>query len=250
MKKHKIPTFAYPGGKARLASWLVDMFPKEGNTYFEPFAGRGNVFWYAATKIFYNRWWLNDIRTKKFFDAIASFDPNTVIPARTREEYYKQWELYKQNNPLAILLEAYLTFGGGGYGSGGFGGAKGASIEGYYNSIINAQSIMRVTKVNVTDISWNNANWNEMLGSDDFVYLDPPYYQADVRAYKNNEINHRQMAEGLAQAKFKWLLSEYDCEMYRKVLGEPAAIKNVQLCTAPSLMDTKTRRIECVWRNY
>ncbi|HUW57522.1 MAG TPA: DNA adenine methylase, partial [Planctomycetota bacterium] len=70
----KVPQFNYPGGKVRLRKWLVSMMPREGGRYVEPFAGRGNVFWLAACCLKFQEWWLNDIYTKPFFDAIRDVD--------------------------------------------------------------------------------------------------------------------------------------------------------------------------------
>jgi site-specific DNA-adenine methylase len=51
-----------PGGQARLAKLICSFAPQSGGTYYEPFAGRGNVFWTAAGNLKYRRWWLNDTR--------------------------------------------------------------------------------------------------------------------------------------------------------------------------------------------
>ena len=55
------PSFSYPGGKTRMAPYLIDLMPKSGKCYVEPFAGRGNVFFRAAEILDYDSYWLNDI---------------------------------------------------------------------------------------------------------------------------------------------------------------------------------------------
>jgi hypothetical protein len=45
------PGFAYPGGKKRIRNSFINYTPKFGGTYAEPFAGRANVFWLAATTL-------------------------------------------------------------------------------------------------------------------------------------------------------------------------------------------------------
>jgi len=56
------PKIPYPGGKTRLARRIISFLPREGRTYLEPFAGRGNLFWAAVELgLRYERWWLNDI---------------------------------------------------------------------------------------------------------------------------------------------------------------------------------------------
>jgi hypothetical protein len=47
-----------PGGKARLAQEIVALLPRLGRTYIEPFVGRGDLFWSAASAgLKYERWW-------------------------------------------------------------------------------------------------------------------------------------------------------------------------------------------------
>jgi site-specific DNA-adenine methylase len=108
----KIP---YPGGKARMASTLVSFMPQSGQTYVEPFAGRGNVFWAAAASgLKFDHWHLNDIRTANFFNAIRCIGEHVDVPVRSRDEYLQQWSAYKMQDLRATLLEAYLSFGGAG----------------------------------------------------------------------------------------------------------------------------------------
>jgi len=121
----------YPGGKVRLAQTIVSFLPKRGRTYCEPFVGRGSVFFAGASRLQFKQWWLNDIATASFFEAILRFGDIVEVPPRSKEEYYRQWELARLGDQRAIILEPYLTFGGGGYGSGGFGGKKGASASGF-----------------------------------------------------------------------------------------------------------------------
>jgi hypothetical protein len=122
---------AYPGSKVRLARTIVSLLPKHARIYCEPFAGRGSVFFAAASQLQFKRWWLNDMATAPFFGAVMRIGDTVEVPARTEREYYRQRELAKQGDERAIILEPYLTFGGGGYGRGGFGGKKGVSQSGY-----------------------------------------------------------------------------------------------------------------------
>ncbi len=51
----------------------------------------------------------------------------------------------------------------------------------------------------------------------------------------------------LSEAKFKWMLTEYEQDFYLKAFGKPCYRKVVQL--ACDGRGTKSRT-ECVWRNY
>jgi site-specific DNA-adenine methylase len=249
----KYPTIAYPGGKARLAKTIISMMPTSGRMYVEPFVGRGNVFWAAASVLNYGQWWINDISTSQFYHAIKSHGASLVVPERSREEYYKQWEAFKAGDPQAVLLEPYLTFGGGGYGSGGFGGKKGATVHGYQTTIATCNALLNKTDTRITSMDWRSMGL-ENLGEQDFVYLDPPYLSADVRAYKDSTIDFNLLVKTLQQAKFKWILSEFKSDLYLGSFGEPAYTQDVQLVGTNFNYDCNNngqeRRVECLWKNY
>lgn len=240
-EKRTPPTFSYPGGKARMAKLLVSLMPQSGRRYVEPFAGRANVFWVAAAELNFEQWQLNDIRTAPWFAAIREHGHELRVPRCTRAEYYRRWADFKTGCPYACLLAPFLTFSGGGYGAGGFRSNKkgGSTAAGYQQSIHMAQHIMRAVDPKVT--AWDYIKTLAGLGKDDFVFLDPPYMNADVgSAYQPSDINHREMVDLLLKAKFRWMLSEYDQPLYREAFGEPI----VQQAAA-------TRHgkptVECVW---
>jgi site-specific DNA-adenine methylase len=246
------PTIPYPGGKGRLAPILVSFMPPKGRLYLEPFAGRGNVFWAAcSSRLGFQKWALNDIRTARFFEAVRTIGGTFEVPARSREEYFHQWKRFRQGDPQAILMEPYLTFAGGGYGRGGFGGKKSASALGYTETIRACHSLMLSTGVEVTSLDWTELDWSS-LGTDDFVYFDPPYIGGDVRAYRQGDVSHGDLLRLLKGARFKWLLSGYDHESYIRELGQPFYAEDMQLAvTNPRIAGKgEGRRVECVWRNY
>jgi site-specific DNA-adenine methylase len=230
-----------------MAKTIVSFFPQHGRIYLEPFAGRGNVFWAAASLVDYEQWWLNDRRTIPFFEAIRRVGNTITIPERTREEYYRQWDRYKVGDPEAFILEPYLTFGGGGYGSGGFGGKKGPTRTGYERIIRECHAVMQRTTPTLTALDWKDTLTN--LTADDLVYLDPPYFNADVRSYKVGDLHHLEMAGILQDAKFKWVLSEYEQPFYNMLLGEPFYRKDVQLI-GTDYNRRQGRRVECLWKNF
>lgn len=239
------PTIPYPGAKGRLAPRLVEMMPAEGRTYLEPFVGRGNVFFAAASSLNFDRWHINDISTAKFFTAMSEFGDVIKVPERTREEYERRKRLFKNNNTLSILLEPYLTFSGGGYAKAGFGGKRSANATGYTRTLRRGKELLDQTNAEITDCDWKDLDFKS-LTSDDFVFLDPPYFGADVRAY-TNQFDFAGMVQTLVNAKFKWMLTEYKQDFYLKAFGKPYWTKDVQL--ACDGIGTRTRT-ECVWRNF
>jgi hypothetical protein len=104
-----------------LAQEIVALLPNHGRTYVEPFVGRGNLFWSAASSALKNQnWWLNDISTIPFFHAIREIGDVVEVPEHNRDEYERQRAASKRGDTVAVLLEPLLTFGGGGYCSSGF----------------------------------------------------------------------------------------------------------------------------------
>jgi hypothetical protein len=86
----------YPGGKGRLAKQIVSFLPREGRIYLEPFAGRANLFWEAAEQgLKFKKWWLNDLATASFLDAIRTHGDTIEIPRRSRAEFERQRRAYK-----------------------------------------------------------------------------------------------------------------------------------------------------------
>ena len=174
------PMVPYPGGKGRLAPILVSLMPQQGRLYREPFAGRGNVFWAAASSLKYDRWELNDPYTAPFFRAVRDIGDTIAVPERSKEEYYRQWEQSKQGNPVAALLEPYLTFGGGGYGKGEPGGQQSAGPDGYTKTMRDCHTLLRSTGAQLSALDSSEMDWSS-LGLEDFVFFDPPYKDASVR---------------------------------------------------------------------
>jgi len=241
------PRIDYPGAKGKLAPVLVSMMPSQGHAYVEPFVGRGNVFFAAASVLKFEKWMINDIATAPFFNAILEKGKHIRVPERTRLEYLKQKQLFQQGDPRAVLLEPYLTYSGGGYKKGGFGNKRGVSALEYTKRLCRCAEILFTSKARITDVDWKELAL-ERLTPSDFVFLDPPYYGADVRAYSSKGFDFFGMVEVLSKAKFKWMLTEYEQEFYLKAFGKPCYTETVQLACDGGR--GRRRRTECVWKNF
>ena len=242
----RAPTIPYPGAKGRLAPLLVSFMPVCGDLYFEPFAGRGNVFFAAAPKLHYQNWWLNDTSTAGFFDALKLRGDRVRVPPRTRPEYFRQKRLFEQRrSQRASLLEPYFTFSGGGYRKGGFGSQNGPSAEGYARTLKRCALLLRAHAVKVTGQDWQAIDFSG-LGPDAFVFFDPPYFGADVRAY-SNKVDIDALVKLMLKARFTWMLTEYHNDFYVKAFGNPFYTAPVQLA-CDGRGDRK--RVECVWKNF
>jgi site-specific DNA-adenine methylase len=240
-----VPAISYPGGKARMASTIVSYFPSCGNTYVEPFAGRGNVFWAAASTLQFNSWWLNDTRTAPFFEAIQAVGNTVEIPERTRAEYERHKIAVKFGDATAIIAEPYLTHSGGGYsthGARGFGG--GPTQVGYQNTIRRCHRLLLQIRPLITSLDWSETVQD--LGEDDFAYFDPPYIGARVGSYEPADLDHEQLVTVLENAPFRWVLSEYAQDLYLSRLGQPFHTAEMRLQGAAG----QGRAVECLWKNF
>lgn len=245
-----IPGFAYPGGKKRIRNSIVSFMPTNGRTYAEPFAGRGNVFWLAATKLQFSNWWLNDIRTSEFFDALLSHGNTIEVPEHRREEFERYNALYKLGDPESILLAPYLTYNGAGYKA-SYRSAKGSPTRaGYERTLRSAHEILIQTQPTITAHDWKKVH--SVLGERDFAFYDAPYIGARVHGYDPAaDIDHSEFIHELKGARYPWMLCEYLHESYVDAFGPPFWQKEVQLCSTNFRNDGgKQRRIECLWRNY
>lgn len=247
----RTPTFAYPGGKCRLSKTIVAFMPTTGGTYAEPFAGRGNVFFRAASTLQYSQWLLNDIRTAPFFNAIISHGNTIEVPEHTREQFELQKAAHQNSDPYALLLAPYLTYSGAGYAA-SYRTAKGSPLRHHYqNTLRRAHQILISTRALITSVDWTQAIAD--LGQEDFAYFDPPYLGAKVHGYAQSDMNHVQMIDVLKNATFRWLLSEYEHPLYLEAFGQPFWRKDVQLCATNFRQNNDhghARRVECLWRNY
>ena len=221
--------------------------PKSGSTFVEPFAGRGNVFFAAAHfGLNFRRWHINDLETAKFFRTMLTHGGSIRVPERTKTRYDIAKVRFQHNDPRAILLEPYWTFSGGGYKSGCFGNThNGVSRKGYQEILRRGQELLKLTKAQITAVDWKETLTG--LGSDAFVFLDPPYFGCDVRAYSNS-LDFHNLIQILSNAKFKWMLTEYRQPMYTEAFGTPRAEFEVKLGCSRQLNGAP--RHECVWTNY
>jgi len=194
-------------------------------------------------------WWLNDIRQARFFNAIISHGSTLQVPTHTREEYERQKIASRLGDPIATLLESYLTYNGAGYHA-GYRSAKGSPTQaGYQRTLRQSGVILLQTQPTITDRDWREVVAD--LGDDDFAYFDPPYLNATVHGYRGDDIDHWELVEKLKNAKYRWMLSEYYQPIYVEAFGQPFWQKQVQLCATNFLDDGgKERRVECLWRNY
>lgn len=245
-----MPRIGYPGGKARLANKIISFLPPQGRIYVEPFAGRGNLFWAAADRgLKFQRWWLNDIATAPFFEAIKRLGDKIKVPASSRAEFERYREADKSGDPAAVLLSPYLSFAGGFYDSGFQGGSGfgGVSRAGYERALRECHKIITRTRPRITALDWSRLGL-EKLTEDDVVLLDPPYPNSNIRSYTHESVDYERLVDVLLRAKFRWILCGYLHPVLHR-LGNPIWARDLQvLCVREQR--GRDERTECLWSNF
>ena len=269
----KTPSFSYMGGKARLRKRLIEVFPKNGKRYIEPFTGAGNVFFLAKQALKYQTWLLNDkysllLLSLRLVD-LAKFPEHITKPMF---DSYKT--AAKTNDPLALVLEPRISFGGKGYKAGFAGNRKTRQLDktatGYndktdsdYRKDLYLPHVGMAKELLDNSVCLYSLEWIEFLrsfystpltplGSGDFIYLDPPYYGTKA-SYPN--IDHYKLCEVLNIitdiSDAQWALSGYDNEIYRDKLNFKNKHEFVRM-SEMKMSNTKQSEpvVECLWTNY
>jgi len=233
--------FPYPGGKAKIRSKLYPYFPEEGRGYLEPFAGRGNVFWEWYPISDYEFYTINDLKVSRFFEALRDVNLEDLPFSITEEEFDVWYNRWLRDEPLAFVVEPKITFRGKGYLSGW---QKGRYKRARYKPMCeSAQHILRDKRVMIRNRDYVFLPWQD-FNEDDFVYMDPPYYETGGVAL--GQIDHIQLLQILTDAKFQWAVSGYLSDLYLTWLGEPC----LKLERKLEMTDAKgSTSIECLWTN-
>lgn len=247
------PSFAYMGGKVRMREWLIDHFPFTGHRYIELFAGLGNVYYAAVNNLHFSQWILNDKYTEEFFNGVKFADlsklPKKLVDG---DELFLPMQYEHgdyQERLVAKLLEHKITLGGKGFCKGG---VRTEMFDRYNrdrfsHQIVQTRDLLRKAKLYFLD--WElflKSAWLELL-SEDFIYLDPPYYDT-VASYPN--INHPRLIKILTRLKCKWALSGYDSFIYRD-LEFKNKYERERNCEIGSSVNGGGHSVkEVLWTNY
>jgi len=250
---YRVPAFSYPGGKVKLREWLVRRMPLRGRRYVEPFAGRGNVFWLAVHMLDYREWWLNDPWTCRWFDAIQKVNlrdiPNELTEVLVRM-YMKRATAHREDDDTSVAIEGRTMFSGGAKDGISRNWERSPSLIPFKRKILCARSILSSIQPKITDYSWNLCGLED-LSSRDFVYVDPPYYNASTSLYHCNTVNHRDLLVYLQDAPHLWMLSGYGSPLYTRYLGAPTGKRiHVVSCFQQSKSSAPIFHTECIWTNY
>jgi len=261
--------FPYIGGKFYLVDKLLKLIPPH-RAYLEPFGGSGKLLLNKPTSEveIYND---ADIRLANLFYVVSN--------EATFHEFYEKIsrliysrallkELYECANTSPIKLgdvnkavcfyyslRANFASKLVGY-SFAYGYTRNEASR-----FANGVKKLPIVHERIKNILTFNESYDTILEkymNDDkaFVYLDPPYYRVK-NYYKNHftEGDHQKMIDLLKRAKFKWLLSGYENELYGRELKdfykiEIPSFKFSYGVTKNSKLKQKPKSTEILWCNY
>ena len=221
--------FKWVGGKSRLRKFIIPLIP-EHQCYVEPFGGAAWVlFGKSPSRIEV----LNDIDEEliNFFrvvkrqpeELVESFEMELVSRSEFRRLAGLEPRLLSEVERAHRFYYLIMAGWGGEAAYPRF--QTSASDGGHGNRLIGALKTLRrrIEPVHnrLKTVIIENLDWRECIDRYDrptsFLYLDPPY-PGNGANYKHNMrlmAEHSAIAERLAQAQGKWMLSSYDTEEVR-----------------------------------
>lgn len=246
----------YPGGKARIASWIISHFPPH-DTYLEPFFGSGAVFFNKAPVKIET---VNDINgdiVNLFRVCRENAEELCRLIAMTpfsREEYISCYE--KSEDPIEqarrTLVRYHQSFATAARSKNSWRNVTVSSGPWVTREWNNLPEIIRTACGRIKHAQIENTDALEIIKRFDspnvLIYLDPPY-PLDIREknlykYEMDDDQQRELLQVVKKSKAKIVLSSYDNELYNSELeGWAVAEKN---CTAQFGLV----RTEKIYMNY
>jgi DNA adenine methylase len=246
MAEQNISPLRYPGGKASLAQFLIEVIKGNdvgGGTYVEAYAGGAGAALSLLVSDYVYQVYLNDkdVFVYSFWQAVfRNADELCRLIKDTSvsiEEWERQRSRMRDHDFLAtasVIEIAFCCFflnrtnRSGILNAGPIGGKQQLGnypINARYNKVdlikrINRLALYenRVKVFNMDAISFLNSIFNDLELNDEpvLIYLDPPYHKMGKEVYRHYYTNddHRSLASFLQKAtNYKWLLSYDDTEL-------------------------------------
>ena len=247
----------YPGGKWRIADWIIQHFPSH-KVYLEPFFGSGAVFFKKEPSYIET---VNDIDgnivnlfrvCRETPDALAAAINLTPF---SREEFVACYKI-EVDDPIErarrTLVRFHQSFGTSNSSKNSwknvqtYGGPRCATMWNYLpNCIIDACERLKNAQIeNIDAITlierYDNPNA--------LIYCDPPYLlslrKKNMYAHEMTDDQHVILLDALLKSRSKVVLSGYDNELYNQKLdGWRTAEKN-------NTAQMGLHRTEKLWMNF
>ena len=272
------PPIGWLGGKQRLASKLLPLFP-DHHTYIEVFGGAGALL-FAKTPSpveVYNDLYsdlVNFMRVLRDRDGMfPDFYNRACLSPYSREEWlFCRNHLNDDPDPVERARRFFVLarFSFGGLVGKSFGINVTSSSGGMVQTASAYQGVIGILpklSERLTSVLIENRDFRDIIRvydtEDSFFYLDPPYLPETRRAggyrHEMTTKDHLELVEILHSVKGKVLLSGYPSELYDSLgwnkqkwdvccnaVGRTKALG----LQGKGALSKSQRRTECIWRNY
>jgi DNA adenine methylase len=211
--------FPFPGGKSRLASWILDQVP-EHRCFVEAFGGAAGVLANkdpaTSTVEVYND---RDEDLVHFFETLreqpgelvewlSTVPYSRAVHAEWAEQYYQG---YRPKDDVAragqFFYLRYAQWGGGYDSPSGFATSKTSSRALSFSNKIDR---LREFAERFDEVVLENLHWRDLVEKYDHertvFYFDPPYVGAEDY-YPASDIDHAEFVDALAGLEADWLCS-------------------------------------------
>lgn len=246
----------YPGGKQRIAEWIISHFP-EHKVYCEPFFGSGAVFFNKSPTYIET---INDIDGnivnlfKVCRDDSDKLARQIELTPFAREEFENCYE--KSADPVEqarrTLVRYHQSFGTSNSSKKSwrnvqtYGGPRTATMWNFLPGRI-AEVCERLKEAQIENIDaielirrYNDENT--------LIYCDPPYLQSlrkkNLYAYETTDEYHFELLNVLKESKSKIVISGYDNPMYNRLLVD---WDTDEIVTTAQM---GLKRTEKIWLNF
>ncbi len=225
------PIFKYQGGKRKEWKYIEKYIPETTKRIVEPFVGGGAVSWLSEKPALvsdYSEELILVYNTLKEYHRFLTVKHVSDTFEPDEELYYKNREFLNKkdySNPIVFTL-AWLYVRQQCYS-----GLIRYNKKGEFNTpwgrykrfSLNLTEEHHDLLQNWEIIHGDFRNTLDMVKEDDFIFLDPPYFNRNS-CYKDRQTEdsklHIDLAEKLLDTDIPWLLIHVDCELYRDLYPE------------------------------
>jgi DNA adenine methylase len=223
----------YPGGKAKVLDAIFERFPTDFLEFREPFVGGGSVFLTVRQKFPEINVWINDLN----LDLIAFWRTVqtdcaalTTEVRRIKETEHDGRALFERfrsslsddltqfERAVRFFVLNRISFSGtvdsGGYSEQSFQGRFTHSSIDRVQEIAGLMQGVRITHLDYREVI-------DAVGTDVFVFLDPPYFSATKSKLYGKKgdlhvgFDHAEFALEMQQCLHRWLITYDDCSEIR-----------------------------------
>ncbi len=247
----------YPGGKWRIADWIISFFP-EHKVYLEPFFGSGAVFFKKAPSYIET---INDLNGdivnlfRVCREHPEEFAKAINLTPFSREEFNDCYEI-NVDDPIEkarrTLVRYHQSFGTCNSSKNSwrnvqtYGGPRCATMwNNLPETIISCCERLKNAQIENTDALTLIQRYNN---ADTLIYCDPPYLKGlrkkNMYAYEMSDGEHIELLRVLKNSKSKVILSGYDNELYNSELSDWTTAEK------KTTAQMGLHRTEKIWMNF